>query len=410
MRVECTLSAEAAKGNNSDTSGAVPPPQPVESSFGEVVRFVEQYSKLIVLTDAASGAAIAVWPALQGRVLTSTAAGPEGLGFGWINRELIASGEVREHINAAGGEDRFWIGPEGGQFSIFFAPEAPFDLDHWYTPAAIDTEPFDVVGRSETSVAFSRTFALTNYSVTQFDVRIDREVRLLTHEQVGRNLGIEPVSGVKLVGYESENKLTNVSAENWSEGRGLLSIWILGQFQSTEKTAIVLPIHAGSEASLGIPVTADYFGTIPEGRLFVGENAVFLKADARYRGKLGLSLKRAKGVLGSFDGCNGVLTIVQYTQPTDCARYVNSAWKMQDDPYSGDVANCYNDGPPAPGKAQLGEFYELESSSPARELKAGESVEHSHRTLHFVGTSQQLDAISRKVLGVGLEELRSFTA
>jgi hypothetical protein len=27
------------------------------------------------------------------------------------------------HINVFGGEDRFWLGPEGGQFSIFFAKD-----------------------------------------------------------------------------------------------------------------------------------------------------------------------------------------------------------------------------------------------------------------------------------------------
>jgi hypothetical protein len=37
-------------------------------------------------------------------------------GFGWINRKLIASRKIQPHINVFGGEDRFWIGPEGGQF------------------------------------------------------------------------------------------------------------------------------------------------------------------------------------------------------------------------------------------------------------------------------------------------------
>ena len=45
---------------------------------------------------------------------------------GWLNREAIASGERKEHINVFGGEDRFWLGPEGGQFSIFFRAEDLF--------------------------------------------------------------------------------------------------------------------------------------------------------------------------------------------------------------------------------------------------------------------------------------------
>ncbi|MGA2673126.1 MAG: DUF6786 family protein [Terracidiphilus sp.] len=92
-------------------------------SFGEVVSFVNRHSKLHVLSNVRSGASIAVWPAMQGRVLTSTAGGPEGLSFGWVNHELIASGEIRQHVNAVGGEDRIWLGPEGGQYSIFLRRE-----------------------------------------------------------------------------------------------------------------------------------------------------------------------------------------------------------------------------------------------------------------------------------------------
>ena len=106
----------------SSDGGLASPQQTKENSFGEVVSFVERHSKLVVLTDENSGASIAVWPAMQGRVLTSSVAGANGLGYGWVNRELIASGKIAQHINAVGGEDRIWLGPKGGQFSIFFAP------------------------------------------------------------------------------------------------------------------------------------------------------------------------------------------------------------------------------------------------------------------------------------------------
>ena len=381
---------------------------PRGSSFGEVVSFVNRHSKLLVLSDDRSGASIAVWPATQGRVLTSSVAGPEGLSFGWVNHELIASGEIQPHINAVGGEDRIWVGPEGGQFSAFFAPGAPFDLDHWYTPAPIDTEPFDVVNESKTSVTFRRAFRLTNYSGAKFEVQIDRQVRLLSGKDIWSNLRVTTVSGVKVVGFESENKLTNLAATSWSKDTGLLSLWVLGQFQATPRSTIILPIRAGSLAQLGLPVTTDYFGTIPEDHITVKPDAVFFKADSNFRSKLGLSLQRAKGALGSYDAQNQVLTIVQYSQPSGFAEYVNSAWKIQEEPYKGDVANCYNDGPPSPGKPQMGRFYELESSSPAMALKSHESVEHMQRTIHLVGTEQQLDAISRATLGVRLADVRSF--
>jgi hypothetical protein len=381
-----------------------------ENSFGEVVSFVEKHSKLLVLADTPDGASIAIWPAMQARVLTSSVAGAEGLGFGWINRALIASGELQEHINAVGGEDRIWLGPEGGQFSIFFAPGVPFDLEHWFTPAPLDTEAFDLVSQSKTSAAFRKDFSLTNFSGTKFEVRIDREVRLLSSDKVWSGLGIEAVDGVRFVAYESENKLTNLSKEGMKKESGLLSLWVLGQFQSTPRTTVILPFQAGPESELGIKVTTDYFGDVPEDRISIGEDSVFFKADSNWRSKLGLSPQRAKSILGSYDAQNGVLTIAQYNKPSGPEMYVNSAWKIQDAPYSGDVVNTYNDGPAAPGQGQMGQFYELESSSPARELGPGETIEHTHRTIHFEGSEWQLGAICQSALGVHIEDIRKFNS
>ena len=118
---------------------------------------------MIVLSDEKGQAKVAVAPAWQGRVMTSTAGNDAGLSFGWINRELIASGKLQEHINVFGGEDRFWMGPEGGQFSIFFAKGTKFEFADWFTPAVIDTLPFKVSGHSKTHATFAAEFALTNY-------------------------------------------------------------------------------------------------------------------------------------------------------------------------------------------------------------------------------------------------------
>jgi hypothetical protein len=179
----------------------------------------------------------------------------------------------------------------------------------------------------------------------------------------------------------------------------------LGQFDASPSARIILPIREGSVEQLGIPVTTDYFGTVPPDRIAVEPNAVIFKADAKYRSKLGLSPRRAKGILGSYDPEKHLLTIVQYSQPNHPADYVNSAWKIQTDPFNGDVANCYSDGPPAPGKPQLGSFYEMESSSPAEALASHASVEHVHRTIHIVGSEKQLDVIARSALGLSLDKV-----
>ena len=149
------------------------------ASFGDDAAFLKSHTELIVLSDEKGQAKVAVAPAWQGRVMTSTAGADAGLSFGWINRELIASGKLLPHMNAFGGEDRFWMGPEGGQFSIFFAKGAKFEYADWFTPAVFDTLPFKVVRHSRDQAMFANQFALTNYSGTQFEVAVNREVRLL---------------------------------------------------------------------------------------------------------------------------------------------------------------------------------------------------------------------------------------
>ena len=156
-------------------------------------------------------------------------------------------------------------------------------------------------------------------------------------------------------------------------------------FNPAPATTIVVPIKKGPESELGVKVTSDYFGSIPADRLVVKDDVIFFSGDGKFRSKIGINPKRSKAVLGSYDADNKVLTVVQFTQPKGVTDYVNSLWKLQDNPYGGDAANAYNDGPPSPGAKPLGPFYELESSSPAAALKPGKSLTHVHRTVHLSG-------------------------
>jgi len=377
------------------------------ATFANDLAFLKQHTDVLVLSDSSGAAQVAVVPAYQGRIMTSTAGGAGGASFGWINRELIASGKFLPHMNAFGGEDRFWLGPEGGQFAIFFAKGVSFDLEHWFTPPAIDTEPFKLVGRNRGSARFRQAFALTNYSGTRFQVQVDRRVRLLTPAQTWKSLGVAPASGVRLVAFESINRLRNRGKQAWTKDTGLLSIWILGMFNPSPGTTIVVPIKAGPESELGKPVNADYFGRVPDDRLVVKKDVVFFSGDGLYRSKIGINPRRAKPILGSYDSVNRVLTLAQFTLPPGATDYVNSMWEIQKEPFAGDAANSYNDGPPAPGAKPLGPFYELESSSPAAALAPGKTLEHVHRTVHLAGPEARLNELSRATLGVSLQEIVS---
>ncbi len=375
--------------------------------FKDDLSFLQQHTEVVVLSDVRETAQVIVAPAYQGRVMTSTGGGPEGLSFGWINRELIASGKRLRHINPYGGEDRFWLGPEGGQFSIFFAKGVPFDLANWFTPPAIDVEPFELVGKTEERASFQKQMRLINYSGFTFDLEVNRDIRLLEAVEMWRRLEIPMTSGLKTVSYESVNRITNKGAAPWDKKTGLLSIWILGMYNPSPATTVVIPFEPGAEAERGPVVNDAYFGKVPPDRLKVGASCLFFSGDGKHRSKIGLSKKRARPIIGSYDAANKALTLVQYSLPTGPALYVNSMWQLQEDPYSGDVVNSYNDGPPAPDAKPLGPFYELETSSPAAALKPEESIGHMHRTIHLQGEEALLDLVAKAALGVGIEEIKN---
>ena len=376
--------------------------------FKDDATFLKAHTRAIILTTANGLAQVAVNADLQGRVMTSTADGPNGLSFGWINREALSAGGNNLHMNAFGGEDRFWLGPEGGQFSIFFKARDPFDLDHWFTPPPINEGAYDIVSRRADRIHFRRAMHLVNYSATEFDLELNREVRILKADEVAA-FGVPVPDGVKLVAFASDNKITNTGTKAWTKDTGLLSVWILGMFNPSPATTIVVPFKPGPEAELGPIVNDTYFGKVPADRLVVrGEDGVlFFSGDGKFRSKIGIPPRRVKPFAGSYDAANKVLTIIHVTVPEGAKDYVNSMWKIQEDPFSGDVVNSYNDGPASPGAKPLGPFYELESSSPAAALKPGETLTHVHATLHFQGPEEALDEIARKVLGVGLEEIQA---
>lgn len=391
-----------APENAASGGGATQP----SGSFGDDLAFLSEHTDAFALSDASGNAQIIVVPEYQGRVMTSTTGGLDGPSYGWINRELIASDESLPHMNPYGGEDRFWLGPEGGQFALYFPPNVPFEFEHWQVPAIIDTEPFDVVKRTSDAAAFRKEAILTNYSGTEFQFRIDRAVNLLDASRAARLLGLDDIAGARMVAYESVNTLTNTGTSPWTKETGLLSIWILGMFNPSPETTVVIPIVPGDESALGPKVNDAYFGKVPEDRLRVEDARLFFRGDGKYRSKIGVSPQHAKPVAGSYDAGGRVLTIVQFNLPRGETDYVNSMWELQDAPYRGDAVNSYNDGPPEPGAAPLGPFYELETSSPAAALAPGESITHIHRTFHFEGDIAALDRISREILGVSISEIK----
>ena len=109
--------------------------------------------------------------------------------------------------------------------------------------------------------------------------------------------------------------------------------------------------------------------------------------------------------MGSYDAANNILNIVKCDLPEGVTDYVNNSWHIQDDPYSGDALNSYNDGPLADG-TQMGPFFEIESSSPALELKRGETGEYRQTTCHITGDYATMKTLVSQLLGVDLDTIK----
>jgi hypothetical protein len=373
-----------------------------KGSYGYDVEFLAAHKiDAIELKDSATKASVLVVPAWQGRVMTSSAEGSEGKSFGWINYKLIESGKVSPQFNAYGGEERFWLGPEGGPFSIYFPKGKEQVFENWIVPKELDSTPYDLIARSSGSAKFKKDFTLANASGTNLEIGIERTVKVLSKSEAEQSLKLQLGDSLNFVAYETENTLTNLGKSGWTEKTGFLSIWLLCMFNPSEQGVVFVPFKSGPEAELGKIVTDDYFGKVPSDRLKVGEGMLFFKTDGKHRSKIGLSPERALPFCGSYDPVSKVLTLLTYSKPEGRNRYVNSKWGDQKEPLAGDAVNSYNDGPVADGSI-MGPFYEIESSSPAALLVPGEKIVHKQQIFHLSGSEGELDAITQKLFGTSL--------
>jgi len=371
------------------------------SDFGSDLQVLKKYTDVVVLSNKSGSEQVAVVPKYEGRVMTSTAGGAGGLSFGFINIPVISSGKLTPHMNQFGGEDRIWLGPEGGQFGLFFKKGDPFDLTHWQVPPSVDSDAWKVQSQDSNSVSFQKNISEFNYAGTKFSVVIDRTVRLLSPGQVASDLKGTISGDIHFAAYESVNKLTNAQPTAFIRGKGLLSLWDLGQFNAGPTTVVVLPFKKGPVDKLGIIVNDTYFGKVPADRLKVDNDAgvIAFKADGHHRSKIGENARRATPNYGSYDTLHHVLTVIQYSSSKTSRDFVNSMWEIQKNPFGGDELNSYNDG------GAFGPYYEIESSSPAVALGPGESITHVHLTIHLQGPPSELDPIAFRLFGVHLSQI-----
>lgn len=395
-----------------------------KGTFGYDLQYLQAKDSLVLLTDETGRAQVIVSPGYQAKVFTSTAGGLSGKSLGYLNYKALDSREINPHMNGYGGENRFWLGPEGGQYSVYFAPGVAQVYDNWHTPKATDTEPWEVVSSSRRTVALRKAMSVRNYKGTTFAIGVDRSVTLLTTAQIAAHLGIRLAEDMPCVGYATANQITNQGNFAWTAETGTICIWILDMFHTAPRSLTIIPFRKGhpEEAAgrdetgkgdesgefeeLGKIATTDYFGEIPPDRLHIGEEALYLRTDGRHRSKLGMTARRTKAVAANYDPDEQRLTVATF-DVSPRGTYLNQEWNPAKDPLAGDALNAYNDGPLQDGSL-MGPFLEIESASPAAFLSPGESLTHRHQVFHFLGDDATLGPISEALLGIPIEQLRNI--
>jgi len=376
--------------------------QYAKGSFGYDLDFLKQKDTVIVLHNNDGTGQVIVSPKFQGKVFTSTANGPNGKSFGWINYKLFAQTSLDAHMNPYGGEDRLWLGPEGGKFALFFKPGTKMVFDYWHTPAAFDFESWKATFVTDKTVSLTKSTRVMNYLGVIFPLTVVRDIEILEPAEIRKMLGITFDEKVKTVAFSTKNTIINTGYQAWNRQTGAPCLWNLDMFTPSAKTVIVVPYNNNDTGKVA---TTDYFGQIPPDRVKYANGILLFKADGKSRGKLGLPPNRAKTMAGSFDSQNNVLTIAVFDIDAK-ASYLNQEWRTDRNPFAGDAVNAYNDGPLANG-TQMGPFYEIESVSPAAFLKPQEGMSHKHSVFHFTGDKDELNRIALKTLGISLQYIKA---
>jgi hypothetical protein len=176
-------------------------------------------------------------------------------------------------------------------------------------------------------------------------------------------------------------------------------------FMPSEQTKVFHSVFAGIKCPLrSLPtITSERY------RLtgwLVKDSVLYFVVMESKEVRIGIAPEIAKPLVGSYDFKKNILTVLVPEVHKD-EMYVNSKWEIHKEPYKGDVINSYNDGPLQDG-SQMGPFYEVESSSPAKELKAGEVQEYHQTTAHFEGDYNSLHQLTKQLFNIDLDDVKRW--
>ncbi|RKR15349.1 hypothetical protein CLV91_1434 [Maribacter vaceletii] len=366
------------------------------STFGEDLEVINSVISPVILKDRERQ--IVVSSEFQGRIFTSTSQGLGGTSYGWFNKNILLSDSVLVNRSKIGGEGRIWFGPDQGPNTIFFKIDEKTGEKLHAAPKDLNTLSFNILAQSSGSVKLGNKLHIENLKGFHFNIEVERKIELLKEDYVSNFLSNSFSNNLSYVAYKTNTKMTNVGEQDWSKETGLLSLWDLGCYHPTPKTTVIIPLKENVDNA------TVYFTEIDSTRIVVKDKVLYYKADANYLNKIGTLPEYTLPYFGSYSPELNSLTIVKFSFNSLDKEYVNAHPVNVENQYRGDVINVFNDGKWGE-VGPFGPFYELETSSPAKELKVGESVSHFQEVYHFKGSKKELNKISISVLGVSIKDI-----
>lgn len=314
---------------------------------------------------------VAISPDLAGRVVATTVSGPDGFNPLFLNPVDVLGGPAADKLvfrGAIGARD--WLGPEGCGDMSFYFHEKPLVFENWYVNDDHNLPRLKVAGSAtQRQVTTVGEIHVSNLRGNKFDIELRQQVQLLS-DPTGL-LGLALNEPVDAVGFERQTSFKNIGNHAWNEDYGHAMIWYLLMLRATDNMYIMAPFQDGPG-----PEVVDYnFNDgqpIPPDRLIVrpGKQYIIFRADARLRGKIGMSPARSRGVACALDLDRNMVTVLRFDVDRN-AEYLNNLWTEEPQTTGGNCMDAYSN--TRTNEALPGPFCEIEAVSPRLELAPGET-------------------------------------
>lgn len=336
-------------------------------TLGEVVAFLTKHHKRHILLSQGKSMVV-VSPDLAGRLIATSSEGIHGRNPSFTKLDAITKPNLEKAYDPEGG-DRWWIIPEGQRNWSFYLPVGTVDFRMenlnkvWRVPPSFDKAAFIVDEQDKDKVSLRAYVNATNVKGNLFELAVYLHYELVQPPDYIKDKGFAHV------GYKRSIIFENIGRNIWDDDYGMIAPWSLSMLKSGKKTWIVLPVKEGT-----IDQVVDYRMSgsnqdrkVPGTRFLKRHNYGLLKADGRYRGKLGLRPNISRESIASIDLVNGLLMVMNV--PRESGRYIDNRW-VPEGKFNGTMIDCYNDSGSIAGGGPVS-MYELEGVAPVHIQRPG---------------------------------------